>query len=139
MRPVQRPPTGPPAEAGKDRSGELGLVDAAALLGLVAGLLGDVPVLTVRVARDTVPVRVPSLPWPRHARSVDIAVQCDTDTPAAGVAERLGLAMAGSRRFASERAGVEFVESSWAGWLTTGEASRVGAPVSVTVSGSHTQ
>ncbi|GAA2497127.1 hypothetical protein [Terrabacter carboxydivorans] len=142
-----RPPTDSGDNHGDDRDEvrddhrddvgyELALAEASRILALVDGLLGDVPMLSVRVERDTIPVRVPAFPWPRHVRSVDVAVHCATDEPAAEVANRLGLSLIGTRRFASERVGVEFVESTWAGWLTTPAAAMVALPVSVTVSGS---
>src|SRR4051812_26846824 len=94
-------------------SPELDLSDAASLSVLLAELLGRVPVLSVRVERDVVDVPVPTLPWPRHVRSVDVAVHCDSDEPAAEVAERIGLTLSGTRRSASEVVGVEFVVSTW--------------------------
>lgn len=120
-----------------DRGHELGMVEASTILGLVVSLFGDVPMLSVRVERGTIPIAVPSLPWPRHVRSADVSVHCYRNEPAAEVANRLGLTLTGSRRFASERVGVEFVESTWAGWVTCPGAARLPLPVSVTLSGSH--
>lgn len=70
-------------------------------------------------------------------RSVDVLVHCDDDQSAGEVAARLGLALTGSRRYASAVDGVECVESAWTGWLTTPAAASLPLPVAVTLTGSH--
>jgi hypothetical protein len=120
-----------------DQGQPLGLLDAARVLHVLTALVGDVLVLGVRVDRDTIRVPVEGLPWPRLLRSVEVSVHCDDDAAAGQVGNRLGLIRTGMRRYASAVDGVQFVESRWTGWLTTGDAASVPLPVSVTATGAH--
>lgn len=137
MTTTEQPRTDACADPLADQGQPLGLLDAALVLQVLTALVGDVLVLGVRVDRDTVRVPVEGLPWPRLLRSVEVSVHCDDDVAAGQVGDRLGLALTGTRRYASAVDGVQFVESRWTGWLTSRDAASVPLPVSVTATGAH--
>lgn len=110
---------------------DLGTVTRAVVL--LQRLLGPVPVLSVSVEAD----RVTIPPNTDPIRALSVHLHCQDDQVAAEVGNRLGLEDGPGRTFPARYTNAVFVESRWAGWLTTPDAGSLGVPVSLSVIGSH--
>ncbi|GAB3055122.1 hypothetical protein GCM10027053_14920 [Intrasporangium mesophilum] len=113
----------------------LDLVLVAQVSVLLAAIIGPLPLLSVQVDRSQVRPRRGEAVGP--VAIVEVRAHCSDDLVASEAAALLGLTASGTRTFPALYADVVFVESSWSGWLTPPEASRLAAPVAVTVLGSH--
>ena len=110
---------------------DLGTVARAVVL--LQRLLGPVPVLSASVEAD----RVAIPPSTDPIRALGVHLHCQDDEAAAEVGNRLGLAACPGRTFPARYTNAVFVESRWAGWLTTPDADTLEVPVSLSVIGSH--
>lgn len=110
---------------------DLGTVTRAVVL--LQRLLGPVPVLSVSVEAD----RVTLPPSTEPIRCLSVHLHCQDDQAAAEVGNRLGLGDGPGRTFPARYTNAVFVESRWAGWLTTADAASLGVPVALSVIGSH--
>lgn len=111
----------------------LDLDTVAEVVVLLRRLLGPVPVLSVSVEAD----RVTLPPSTDPIRCLSVHLHCQDDEIAAEVGNRLGLGDGPGRTFPARYTNAVFVESRWAGWLTTPDATSLGVPVSLSVIGSH--
>jgi hypothetical protein len=120
-------------ESVEDPPLDLGTVARAVVL--LQRLLGPVPVLSVSVEADRVTIPPNSDP----VRCLSVHVHCQDDVAAAEVGNRLGLEDGPGRTLPARYTNAVFVESRWAGWLTTPDAASLGVPMSLSVIGSHTE
>lgn len=112
---------------------DLGTVAQAVVL--LQRLLGPVPVLSASVEADRVTIPPSSDP----VRCLTVHLHCHDDDVAAEVGNRLGLGDAPGRTFPARYTNAVFIESRWAGWLTTPDAAALEVPMSLTVIGSHVE
>ena len=113
----------------------LDLGTATEVVTRLQGVLGPVPVLSASVEADRVTITPSSDP----IRCLTVHLHCQDDEVAAEVGNRLGLGDSPGRTFPARYTNAVFVESRWAGWLTTPDAAALEVPVSLTVIGSHVE